>query len=108
MTASKDKGTGGERELQRLLETWLPHRAWRRTAPTSDWDIETADSFPGQTGHIIRVLATRPDHGVWLLSTRLEAFAEGDVNVDPIWVEVKRHKAFAHHTIFEDKFGRRQ
>ena len=106
MTASKDKGTGGERELQRLLESMMPHRIWRRTAPTSSWDIETADSFPGQTGHIIRVLATRPDRGEWLLSTPLAAFALGDVNVDPIWVEVKRHKAFAHHSIFNEKFGR--
>lgn len=103
----KQKGTGGETELLRLLQTWMPDRTWRKCENGHPWDIETVDEHPayGETGNIIRILATRPDYGQWLLSMPLHAFAGSNIHVDPIQVEVKRHARFAHHTIFDSKFG---
>ena len=101
----RQKGTGGETELLRLLETALPERKWRKCENGHPWDIETVDEPANPTGYIIRILATRPDRGQWLLSMPLWAYAGGDRFVDPIQVEVKRHARFAHHSIFDAKFG---
>jgi hypothetical protein len=103
----KQKGTGGETELLRLLEQRFPLRRWRKCENGHPWDIETVDEYPDGvgTGNVIRILATRPDRGQWLLSMPLIAYAMGDADVDPIQVEVKRHARFAHHSIFESKFG---
>jgi hypothetical protein len=101
----KQKGTGGETELLRLLEAYMPERTWRKCENGHPWDIETVDDHEDNiTGHVIRILATRPDRGRWLLSMPLEAWSDGDRFVDPIQVEVKRHARFAHHSIFESKF----
>jgi hypothetical protein len=97
----KRKGTGGETELRRLLEA-LFDRPFRRTAPGSAWDLEAE-------GHVtdppICVLATRPDNGRWLVSMTPEGWL-GDPFAAEIRVEVKRYARFAHHMIYESKFGR--
>ena len=103
----KQKGTGGETELLRLLEQHMPNRRWRKCENGHPWDIETVDVYDddGLSGFVVRILATRPDRGQWLLSIPLITWAACDLRVDPIQVEVKRHARFAHHTIFEQKFG---
>lgn len=100
----KQKGTRGETELLGLLES-LTGRVFRRTVPTSKWDVETADDR-GPT-NIVRILATRPDHGKWLLSMPAADWALADPTSPTvsIRVEVKRYRRFALHTIWESKFG---
>lgn len=97
---AKKKGTGGETELKRLFESFglvaLRNPAGART------DLNV------QPGHDRRVqaLATRPDHGTWLVTVRLHDFfrliAHAEMGAD---VEVKRYARFAHHTLFEEELG---
>lgn len=101
---SKQKGTGGETELKGELEGTI--RGLVRTPPTSDVDL----AAPGH-GERFRLLATRPDRGRWLISMPLEEFRALWSTAYPeefgpaVGIEVKRHKAFAHHSIFEKKLG---
>lgn len=111
----KAKGTKGETELRILLEE--QGLSFRRTAPTFEWDLDNAE--PGFLElYPLEVLATRPDNGEWLMTMRLENFVDlltahreltGNLyNVQHVWethIEVKRYKKFAHHTLFEEKFG---
>ena len=100
---SKQKGTGGETELLNMLG----REGLVRTPPGTVWDLDRPGWDPP-----VRVLATRPDRGQWLFTMDLFDFdrflAEHDASDDPfltqVQVEVKRYKAFAHHTIFESKF----
>ena len=96
----RQKGTGGEREIVRAAQGY--GLEVRRTPAASRFDVE----IRGGTGRVIDVLATRPDRGQWLASIRLEDLmhllaSHGDA----AHIEVKRFKKFAHHTIFEGKFG---
>jgi len=102
MTASKQKGTKGESELVEVFRE--AGFKVRRTSPGSNHDVEVK----GEIGNpFIEALATRPDRGQWLVSIKLTDFvelleiAQGDCDM-----EVKRHKRFAHHSIYEQKFGR--
>lgn len=99
---SKQKGTGGETELLRLLEAETG-RKFRRTAASSRWDLETADGESVPAGPI-NILATRPDKGQWLLSMTLFDWTL-DFTRAEIRVEVKRYVRFSLHTIYEMKFG---
>jgi len=98
----KKKGTGAETELKSLLEARFG-RPFRRTPPGASWDLETADGR-GSADPPIMVLATRPDRGRWLFTMPLEDWAD-DPSSAEIRVESKRYKRFAHHTIYEEKFG---
>lgn len=109
----KKKGTGGETELMRLLNTRTNPRTFVRTAPTMSFDLCSPGGWPAP----VEVLATRPDKGQWLVTLRLEDFASL-LNIadlfDPrpesryeIHVEVKRYKRFSLHSIYEGKFGKR-
>ena len=107
---SKAKGTGGETELLRALETYGLD-GLRRTSPGQLFDIERDGHNP------VEALATRPDHGQWLVTVKLDDFAEMYAALDQdsqdewrrwvgLRIEVKRYKRFSLHTIFEGKFGR--
>lgn len=96
MTASKQKGTGGETELLRRMNL----RDMVRTPPATTYDLARPGLSPP-----VEVLATRPDKGEWLMTLRLEDFLhifEGDAC--ELRVEVKRYKRFSLHTIFTSKF----
>lgn len=102
----KKKGTAAETTLRSLLED-ITGREFRRTEPGCKWDLETADD--GSRSQLyesepIRVLATRPDRGEWLLTMTPDEWM-WDPNTRPIHVEVKRYARFALHTIWERKFG---
>ena len=96
---SKIKGTGGERQLRAILED-LFHRRFRKTGAGEPWDLETAD---GEDDDPIRVVATRPDRGFWLVTMRpVDWYRNHEEH--QIQVEVKRWARFAHHTIYEETF----
>jgi Holliday junction resolvase len=105
MTASKQKGTKGEGELVKVFRD--AGFEVRRTSPGVNHDIEATTKGAPKWSEAIQALATRPDRGQWLVSIKLTDFvellaiAQGDCDM-----EVKRHKRFAHHTIYEQKFGR--
>jgi hypothetical protein len=107
MNKPKRKGTAGETELLRALD--LLGIVTHRTAAGCEWDLER-DGEPGDNG--MNVLATRPDNGRWLITmtlmdfTALVSVADGEYGEGRLKVEVKRYAKFAHHTIFEGKFGR--
>jgi hypothetical protein len=109
MTASKQKGTGGETELLRKLADYGIEV--RRTPASTTYDLDREGKFP------IEVLATRPDRGRWLLTMDLETFASLlnshdrealslGYSRDGLHIEVKRYARFVVHSIFEKKFGR--
>lgn len=97
MTASKQKGTGGETELLRLLA--LPGLV--RTPASSTYDLSRPAVGPW-FGPPIQALATRPDRGQWLITLRATDFAElvGETEA-PLEIEVKRYRRFSLHSIFE-------
>jgi hypothetical protein len=102
MSKSRQKGTGGEREVLKLVQGVRPNA--RRTPPGSQFDIESQG-----TGILspIKVLATRPDRGRWLAVIDLEQFLEV-LELDtlrPLLVECKRRKTYSHHTMFETETG---
>ena len=97
---SKAKGTGGETELLRLLR--LPGLV--RTPASSNVDLARPGWDPA-----VRVLATRPDRGQWLITMDLETFCAlldaGEPFEQKLEIECKRYKRFSLHGIFESKFG---
>jgi hypothetical protein len=105
---SKQKGTAGETSLLRALVPYIP--TLHRTAASSKVDLESTG-----TGSVFRLLATRPDRGQWLISMPLEEFMEVWSSayeegrhfhlMPPVAIEAKRYARFAHHNIFESKFG---
>lgn len=102
---SKAKGTGGETELLKLLDI----TGMVRTPPGTKWDLERSG---WNSIRSIDALATRPDHGQWLVTMgidtfkRMLLFLDEDIYppVTPIRIEVKRYKRFSLHTLFEGKF----
>lgn len=115
----KQKGTGGETELKKLMECyWL---GLERMPASAAYDLQSIPTeFTPEMSRVQRpteVLATRPDRGQWLITMTLPEFMEllGDgvdngagvkTRVPALHVEVKRYKRFSLHTIFEGKFGR--
>lgn len=100
---SKQKGTGGETELLRILEG-LFEREFRRTSHGEPWDIEPVHYATDQGP--IRVLAIRPDRGRWLLMLPPEDYVK-DPFTQHMRVEVKRFARSAVHSIWEKKHGGR-
>lgn len=103
---SKAKGTGGETELRVLLMDDMPGLV--RTPASSVVDLYQPGTSRGDP--YIEVLATRPDKGQWLMTMSLADFQKLWRLADPhegVAIEVKRFKKFAHHSIFEGKFGKR-
>lgn len=106
--APKQKGTGGETELLRLLNA--DGFEFTRTAPTLPYDLCRPGNIPSAT---VDALATRPDRGEWLVTVRLGDFMgllrADDMFLHPhrraVHVEVKRYNRFSLHTIFQGKFG---
>lgn len=96
----KNKGTGGEREvLNALLDKGLEAR---RTSASSTFDIDVR----GGTGRTLAVLCTRPDNGRWLATLSLDDLCHLLASHgDGAHIEVKRYAKFAHHTIWNKKFG---
>jgi hypothetical protein len=102
------KGTGGESELRRYLADIFPYL--RRTPASADWDLEQPALYDGEP---LTFLATRPDNGRWLMTMDLDTLStivgERDMRLfGDVRIEVKRHRAFALHSIWEQKFGRRR
>lgn len=113
MSKQRQKGTGGETELLRLLEEH--GLRFTRTPASADYDLTNAT--PGKIElEPLEALATRPDRGQWLVTVRAEDFAhllgltDQGANAWPEpWethIEVKRYARFSLHSIFEKKFGR--
>lgn len=107
MTASKQKGTGGETELLRFLNLYNGFKLVRNP-PSALSDL----SQDGDKGRYLRILATRPDRGRWLVTMDVQDFAEMVAFQSQhssirymMDVEVKRYKRFSLHSIFEKKFG---
>ena len=103
---SKKKGTGGETELLRLLAA--EGLTFVRTPPGTNYDLtnQNPDILELQP---LEVLATRPDHGEWLVTLRLADFIVL-LQERELWethIEVKRYARFALHTIWNAKFGRK-
>lgn len=107
---SKAKGTGGEREVRDRLVALYGEKNVVRTPPASVVDIIATGLGPSQNSELapIDVLYTRPDQGRWLVTLSAQDFEDLLWHGSPsLRVEVKRFKKFAHHTIFEGKFGRK-
>lgn len=103
-TPSKKKGTGGETELVRLLNK--RGLKFRRTPASHSYDLVQEGSFATTP---IEALATRPDHGEWLVTMRLDDFSFlllGQPRLLETHVEVKRYARFSLHSIFAGKFPR--
>lgn len=105
---SKQKGTGGETELLRILAGYK--LTFVRTPASSPYDLTNAAPHRFEL-HPLDLLATRPDRGEWLVTMRVDDFADllkgHALGGDP-WethIEVKRYKKFSLHTIFKGKFG---
>lgn len=105
---SKQKGTGAETELVRLLSEYPwpgTGRRWTRTSPGMNYDVHGTGS-PGLELPPILALATRPDRGRWLVTVSLDDFAHLLFDCPrEVHVEVKRYTRFALHSIWEKKFG---
>jgi Holliday junction resolvase len=98
----KAKGTRGETEFVRALQAHGFEA--ERVKAGEYYDVRVKGHLPS-----IKALATRPDKGSWLVTMRLSEFVhylrllEGKAAE----IEVKRWGKFAHHTVFEKKFGGR-
>lgn len=104
----RKKGTQGEAEVLQALQLWLPRLVRNPSSSISDLTSPPLDQ--DSSLEAISVLTTRPDRGKWLATVDLDVFgwlASGVEEVVPIDIEVKRHAKFAHHSIWEEKFGRR-
>jgi len=111
---SKAKGTGGETELLRLLDD--EGLKFVRMPASADYDLTNATPNRLEL-EPLEVLATRPDRGQWLVTMRAKDFAallgfteDMSYPVPGPWethIEVKRYARFSLHTIFENKFGRK-
>jgi len=93
----KQKGTGGETELLKLLAERGVHVV--RNPAGARTDLSRPGLLP------IKALATRPDYGEWLLTVNLDDFCELVGGVWPLEIECKRWKRFAHHTLFKEELG---
>ncbi len=96
----KAKGTSGETELVRAL---LGHGIQaERVEAGKYYDVKVLGTLPS-----IKVLATRPDRGEWLCTMRLSELVHYLLLLDgkAAEIEVKRWRSFAHHSVFEKKFG---
>ena len=98
---SKAKGTAAETALLHDLNT-LTGRTFRRTPPGTKYDLV---SYGTPMAPVIRILATRPDYGRWLLTMPLADWWDSAMPEAEIRVEVKRYKTFRHHGIWAEKFG---
>jgi hypothetical protein len=107
---SKQKGTGGETELLRLLAERGIEVKRREAGAIRDLRREGREPA-------LKALATRPDRGQWLLTIDFDtfcAFVHNDdvdaeeVSAQPVSldIEVKRYARFSLHSIFEKKFPR--
>lgn len=110
----KKKGTAAETELRK--ELMMHGLTFVRTPASSPYDL--TNQLPDRLElDPLEVLATRPDRGQWLVTMRLDQFAEllhatdEGPNAYPepreTHIEVKRYARFSLHTIFEKKFGRK-
>lgn len=102
----RQKGTGGETELLRILAGY--GLTFARTAASSPYDLTNARPDVLEVDPL-EVLATRPDRGQWLVTMRVSHFADllsylrqGSWETH---IEVKRYKRFSLHSTFEKKFG---
>mgnify|MGYP001610866215 CR=1 FL=1 len=94
----RQKGTGGEREVLLAIEREMCTGVASRRPPSSPYDIEV----PGTSGRTIRALATRPDRGEWLVTVTLKDLVHlAWHSSDRFEIEVKRHKAFSQHTLWD-------
>jgi len=101
----RQKGTGGETELLRLLDI----DGLVRNPSSSLIDLSRPGWNPA-----LEVLATRPDHGQWLFTMNRRDFQHlvgifdevKDPFVQHLDIEVKRYSRFAMHSIFEQKYSR--
>jgi hypothetical protein len=108
---SKKKGTEGENELKSLLMD--AGIEVHRTPASHPYDLRRGEGYDGG----LDVLATRPDRGYWLATLRLGDFLDLVKMADdtystpwepfegPLNIEVKRYKSFAHHSLWDKKFG---
>lgn len=97
------KGTNGETELLRILNE-RGFKFVRRPAGART-DLKHLATDPGAV-ILFTLLATRPDRGEWLITMSLDQFFEAFApETDTIEIEVKRHKKFAHHTLYENELG---
>jgi Holliday junction resolvase len=95
---TKQKGTGGEREFKRLLESY--GLDVDRMPASAKFDLRVN----GSTGRRILCLATRPDRGKWLVTLTGDDFAHLLAeHGDRAFVEVKRWAAFPHHTLWQNE-----
>ena len=99
-TRSKAKGTGGERELLRLLND-KGFRLRRREAG-AEADLFQDGEHP-DSAHL-KVLAVRPDRGRWLFTVDLDSFLEFAATSDALDVEVKRPARSWIHSVWRHKF----
>lgn len=107
MTASKQKGTGGETELLRLLATRGIFVVRKPASAPYDLDRPGTEENDDLT---VKVLATRPNRGQWLFTVDLHTFAilinaldfAANVmgGVAPLQIEVKRWRSFPQHTLW--------
>lgn len=114
---SKQKGTGGETELLRLLQAGDYGIAFRGLvrAPASS-EVDLLQPAENENEPTFNALATRPDRGEWLVTMRLRDFERavmsdlmaGGGDLPGLAIEVKRYARFSLHAIFEKKFGRRR
>jgi hypothetical protein len=109
VTSSRErrKGTGGESELRRYLADIFPFL--RRTPASANWDLEQPSFHVSKPP--LEMLATRPDNGRWLVTMDVDTLRTLVDGQDmrrrgEVHIEVKRHKAFALHSIWESKFGK--
>lgn len=103
----RQKGTAGETELLRILQPWLPRIVRNPSSSIADLTSPALDTGSFEA---FGALATRPDRGRWLIAVEADVFgwlASNVMDDCPIDIEVKRHAKFAHHSIWESKFGRR-
>ena len=98
---SKSKGTRFESDIVKAAQGYGLDAT--RTHAGSRYDVD----IRGGTGRSIEGLATRPDHGQALVTIKLHDFLHLLASHgDGAHVECKRYKAFRHHAIFEEKFGK--
>lgn len=112
---SKQKGTGGETELLRLLQDGPYGSAFRGLvrAPASA-EVDLLQPGDNDMEATFNALATRPDRGEWLITMRVRDFErlmmselfDGKGDLPGLAIEVKRYARFSLHTIFAGKFGR--
>ena len=100
----KAKGTGFEREIKNRLEA-AGFRV-RRTPASARFDLEVEGHPIMEEVEPLHALITRPDHGRALVTVSLEDFMGMLFHSGfYAWLECKRYKKMAHHTLFETEVG---